>query len=174
MRFPRTQAQPGLTRAAAPDPLAATISQGFTLFGTLRCRDGASYERRIVGACGERRRRGRGGRCLPRSPPRTARTCPGPLRLDRPVRTVTGSASAVEPRRSLSDPSRHEPFRQPERWFLSGCYPYPLLAAWASLCWLMRSMPTYLVSGLRWRDDAPARRTAQVAIWSQPVAGRQR
>ena len=65
MRFPRTKAQPGPTRAAAPDTLAATISQGFPRFGTFRYRNRATYERRIACAFGERRRSGRGSEALP-------------------------------------------------------------------------------------------------------------
>ena len=42
-----------------PHTLAATISQGFTLFGALRCRNVPSYEKRIVRAFGGERR-GRG------------------------------------------------------------------------------------------------------------------
>src|SRR5512135_1322928 len=52
---------------------------------------------------------------------------PPPARYDfhQPVRAVTSSGAAVEPRRSPCGPSRHEPSRQPERWFLSGCYRNP-------------------------------------------------
>ena len=58
-RQPPTLPQRGLAYATSPETLTATISQGFTLVGIFRCRNGVSHERRIACAFGERRRRGR-------------------------------------------------------------------------------------------------------------------